>query len=140
MGLKKIILLSALIVLALSGCKTSTAYKKAVKRFETGEYSRAVASFRTATRRAKTPEEKGKSNYYLGECYRLNQQNIKALSAYRAALRYKFADSIIFLQMADVSLKMGNTRDAKTGFKIVITSYSIHYTKLYECDFGNNKY
>ena len=112
------------IVCFFSSCSVSARLKKADKRYEIGEYY-AAAELYNATQRSISKKDKAlKASvlFKMGECYRLSNNNSKAIRAYSRAIASKYKDSEVYLRYAQVLQKNGQYADALKNYKIYLKS------------------
>jgi outer membrane protein OmpA-like peptidoglycan-associated protein len=98
--------------------------KKAEKYYAIGEYYDAAAQYRKAY--AKTPskekEMRGLLAARMAESYRRINSTTKAITAYKNVIRYKQADSLTHLRLAQQLMKNGNYKEAAKNFRAAIDS------------------
>ncbi|MEG1686106.1 MAG: OmpA family protein, partial [Bacteroides sp.] len=70
---------------------------------------------------AKDRKERGKVAYKLGECYRLTNYTLRARGAYMNAARYKYPDSLLYLQLADVHRRNADYKNAAKNYELYLT-------------------
>ena len=111
----------------LTGCGAEKAIKKAEKFYAIGEYYDAATQYKKAY--AQTPpkekEKRGELSQKLATCYRRTNATSKAIAAYNNVIRYKKADSLTHLYLAQQLMKNGSYKDAAKNFQIAIDSLSI---------------
>ena len=94
----------------LTGCGAEKAIKKAEKFYALGEYYDAAAQYKKAY--AQTPpkekEKRGELSQKLATCYRRTNATSKAIAAYNNVIRYKKADSLTHLYLAQQLMKNGS--------------------------------
>ena len=109
---------------AVTGCGADQALKKAEKYYAIGEYYDAAAQYRKAY--AKTPskekEMRGLLAARMAESYRRINSTTKAITAYKNVIRYKQADSLTHLRLAQQLMKNGNYKEAAKNFRAAIDS------------------
>lgn len=106
----------ALLLASVTSCKTSMAMKKAHKRYEIGEYYKALGYFKKAKKKTKTKTQRSEATFYIGECNRLLSNNKSAESAYKQVVRSKFEMPNLYLHYGDVLLKQKKYSAAKNMF------------------------
>lgn len=113
-----ILFLLAVLVLS-SSCSLSSRIKKANRKYEMGEYFAAAPLYRKVIPKvpAKDKETRGELSYKMGNCYRLINDNTRAESAYRNAVRYKYRDEDdLYLFYAEVLRKTKKYKEARTNY------------------------
>ena len=110
----------------LTGCGADKAIKKAEKFYALGEYYDAAAQYKKAY--AQTPpkekEKRGELSQKLATCYRRTNTTSKAIAAYNNVIRYKKADSLTHLYLAQQLMKNGSYKDAAKNFQLAIDTLS----------------
>ncbi|MBO4718441.1 MAG: OmpA family protein [Prevotella sp.] len=108
----------------LTGCGADQAVKKAEKFYAVGEYYDAAAQYKKAysATPSKEKEKRGRLSLKMAECYRRINNTNKAISAYKNVIRYKQADSLTHLRMAQQLMKSGNYKEAGKQFLTAIDS------------------
>ena len=108
----------------LTGCGADQAMKKAEKFYALGEYYDAAAQYKKAysATPSKEKEKRGKLSLKMAECYRRINNTNKAITAYKNVIRYKQADSLTHLRMAQQLMKSGNYKEAGKQFQTAIDS------------------
>ena len=114
----------ALSSLLLTGCGADQALKKAEKYYAIGEYYDAAAQYRKAysATPSKEKEKRGQLSAKMAECYRRINNTNKAITAYNNVIRYKQADSLTHLRLAQQLMKTGNYKEAGKQFQTAIDS------------------
>ena len=114
----------ALSSLLLTGCGADQALKKAEKFYAIGEYYDAAAQYRKAysATPSKEKEKRGQLSAKMAECYRRINNTNKAITAYKNVIRYKQADSLTHLRLAQQLMKTGNYKEAGKQFQTAIDS------------------
>ena len=108
----------------LCGCGADSHMKKGDKFFALGEYFDAASHYKKAYS-ATPPTERplrGQRALKLAECYRRINYTQKAIAAYNNALRYKQADSLTHLRLAQQLMKTGNYKEAAKQFQTALDS------------------
>ncbi|MBR4730871.1 MAG: OmpA family protein [Prevotella sp.] len=122
---KSLIIASVTIVTALlTGCGADQALKKADKFYAVGEYYDAAAQYRKAysATPSKEKEKRGRLSLKMAECYRRINNTNKAITAYKNVIRYKQADSLTHLRLAQQLMKSGNYKEAGKQYQTAIDS------------------
>ena len=116
-----------IIILAIlfAGCSISSRIAKADKRFAVGEYFVAGDLYKNVyiSIPGKQKALKAKVAFNQGECYRITNQS-KAEQAYSNAIRYKYADSTVYLRYAQVLLRNEKYKDAAKNFQLFLSKDS----------------
>ena len=110
--------------LLLTGCGADQAIKKAEKFYAVGEYYDAAAQYKKAYSGtpSKEKEKRGQLSAKMAECYRRINNTNKAITAYKNVIRYKQADSLTHLRLAQQLMKAGNYKEAGKNFQTAIDS------------------
>ena len=110
--------------LLLTGCGADQAVKKAEKFYAVGEYYDAAAQYKKAYSGtpSKEKEKRGQLSAKMAECYRKINNTNKAITAYKNVIRYKQADSLTHLRLAQQLMKAGNYKEAGKNFQTAIDS------------------
>ena len=108
----------------LASCK-SAKLSDAMKKHQMGEYYEAAIIYRKVYNRtpAKKKALRGAISYNLGECYRLTNNTVRALSSYRNAIRYHYPDSTAQLHLAQMLHKLGQYDEAIEAYQLTIDSF-----------------
>ena len=112
----------------LSACNVQYKIKKADRKFAIGEYYEAGNIYQSAYKQIKAQDKSTRAYvaFRQGECYReLNNQ--KATAAYKNAIRYHYADSIVYLHYAQALMYQGKYADAGKNFDIYLAGHPDHY-------------
>ncbi|MHB9141567.1 MAG: hypothetical protein ACYC25_06810 [Paludibacter sp.] len=105
----KITFLSVLLLaLFVQGCSVKARIKKADKSYAIGEYYAAGDLYRNVLYRISYKDKplRGRIAFQAGECYRIINNNNRAVQAYLNAIRYKYSDTIVYLHYAQVLQRM----------------------------------
>ena len=108
----------------ITGCGADSHMKKGDKFFALGEYFDASTQYKKAYS-ATPPKERatrGQRALKLAECYRRINYTQKAIAAYNNAIRYKQADSMTHLRLAQQLMKAGSYKEAAKNFQIALDS------------------
>lgn len=119
-----IILHTVIVVTLFASCGADNAMKKGDKFYALGEYFDASTQYKKAysATPAKERATRGKRALKLAECYRRINYTQKAIAAYNNAIRYKQADSLTHLRLAQQLMKTGNYKEAAKNFEIALDS------------------
>ena len=124
--MRKILIIASVMIatVLLTGCGADQAMKKAEKFYALGEYYDAAAQYKKAysATPSKEKEKRGKLSLKMAECYRRINNTNKAITAYKNVIRYKQADSLTHLRMAQQLMKSGNYKEAGKQFQTAIDS------------------
>lgn len=125
-----ILLLSSVLFIA-TGCSLSTRVKKADKRFEIGEYYVAGDMYKQLYSKVPSKEKKLRAHiaFRQAECYRI-LNNSRAVSAYKNAIRYQYADSIVYLRYAQALQYQGKYKEAEKQYDIYLQKHPKDYVAL----------
>ena len=107
------ILLVTCLAYAFTSCSISARIKRADKRYNIGEYYQAGEMYSQIARQLKGKDKATRAyvSFQQGECYRI-LNNSKAQNAYKAAIRYQYPDSIVYLHYAKVLQYQGKYSEA----------------------------
>ena len=120
--------LSLLICMAvaalLTGCGAEQAMKKGDKFYALGEYFDAAAQYRKAYSQTPAKERalRGQRALKMADCYRRINYTQKAIAAYNNAIRYKQADSLTHLYLAQQLMKNGSYKEAAKQYQEFLDS------------------
>lgn len=108
----------------LTGCGAEQAIKKGDRFHALGEYYDAATQYKKAYSQtpAKERTQRGQVALKMAECYRHINYTQKAIAAYNNAIRYKQADSLTYLHLAQQQMKNGNYKDAEKTFQTFLDS------------------
>lgn len=106
----------------LSSCSVSSRLKNADKRCEIGEYYAAAELYNTTQRSISKKDKALKASvlFKMGECYRLSNNNSKAIRAYARAISSKYKDPEVYLRYAQVLHKNGQYSEALKNYKLYL--------------------
>ena len=118
------LVLSLLLVFALSSCGADKNLKRGEKYLALGEYYDAANEFKSAYQKtpSKERDKRGQRARKMAYCYDRSLQTAKAIAAYRNAIRYNQATSDDLLAYARLLLKNGNYKEAEAAFTQVLDS------------------
>lgn len=125
----KALILLLLPTLLLAGCSISARVKKADKKFAIGEYYDAADMYKKLYSHIPSQKEKKMKAHVAfqqGECYRILNSS-KAENAYKNAVRNKYADSIVYLRLAQVQQYQAKYKDADKNYLIYLESHPDDY-------------
>ena len=108
------------IILLSTSCRSSRLVKKAYKGYHVGEYYNSADLFKRAIRKVKKRDQKTEMTFLQAERYRLTNQDMKPDSKYKQAIRGKYPDSLVYL---NVQLKIGRLKEAKANFEIYLEKH-----------------
>ena len=124
--MRKIIILlyPVLCSVLLISCGADQAVKKGEKFYAIGEYYNAAAQYKKAYSQipTKEKEKRGQLSRKMAECYRKTNSTTKAITAYKNIIRYKQADSLTHLLLAQQLMKSGNYKEAAKHFQTAADS------------------
>ncbi len=118
---------SLVLVLLMTGCGADTAMKKGDKFFALGEYYDAAAQYKKAYSQTRSKDRplRGQRALRMADCYRRINYTQRAIAAYNNAVRYKQADSLSLLYLAQLNLKNGGYKEAERQFTELCDSLAI---------------
>ena len=122
-----------IVVTLLTGCGADKAFKKAESLYAIGEYYDAATQYKKAYSQTppKEKEKRGELSAKLAICYRRTNATSKAIAAYNNVIRYKKADTLTHLYLAQQLMKNGSYKDAAKNFQTAIDSLSTCEAKDY---------
>jgi len=126
------------LLLVITGCSIQHRVKKADKKFVIGEYYDAAQIYKQCNSRInakKQRELKAHVSFRQGECCRILNDG-KAVSAYAAAIKYKYPDSIVYLRHGEVLMYQGKYKEAEKAFTTYLESHPDDYhakAGIYAC-------
>ncbi len=127
--MRKIFIITSVAIIAVLfvGCGADQAVKKAEKYYAVGEYYDAAAQYKKAYSQtpSKEKEKRGQLSLKMAECYRRINNTSKAITAYKNVIRYRQADSVTQLRLAQQLMKSGNYKEAEKNFQIAIDSLAV---------------
>ncbi len=108
----------------LTGCGAEQAVKKGDRFYELGEYFDAATQYRKAYSQTPAKERalRGQRALKMAECYRRINYTQKAIAAYNNVIRYKQADSLTHLHLAQQLMKNGSYKEAAKQFQEFLDS------------------
>ena len=114
----------SLVSLLLISCGADQALKKAEKFYSVGEYYDAAAQYKKAYSQTppKERDKRGALSAKMAECYSRIDNTSKAIAAYNNVIRYKQADSLTHLRLAQLQMKTGSYKEAAKSFLTAIDS------------------
>lgn len=109
------------LIIVLQGCGPAAQLKKADKKFEIGEYYTAADLYKRLFNRIppKDKEVRARVAFNIGECYRILNYTATETN-YANALRYGYADSILYLRYAQVLQRNGKYKEAAANYTIYL--------------------
>jgi peptidoglycan-associated lipoprotein len=122
----KRILLGVCLAVALMSCSINARISKADKRFELGEYYKAGEMYRSIYPNIparKNKKQKAEVAFKMGNSYRLIENNKRAETALKNAIRYGYKDSIVYYYYAEVLREMGKYELARNNYQTYLKSY-----------------
>lgn len=113
------ILLMAALSLSFMSCNVKARLRKADKQYEQGEYYSASELYRKNQRRIpmKNKSWRAEVNFKMGECYRIMNNHQRAVRTYTSAIRYKYPDSTVYLNLAKSLHGCGRYKDAAKRYE-----------------------
>ena len=109
------LLIGLSILLMLSSCSINSRIQKADKKFELGEYYAAGEMYRSVYGQIptkKNKKQKAEVAFKMGNAYRLIENNKRAESAYKNAIRHNCKDSLVHYYYAEVLKNNGKYKEA----------------------------
>ena len=104
----------ACVIGLLNSCSAENNMKKGDAFYAIGEYYNAAAEYKKAYSRTSTKEKikRGERAWKMAECYREINYSAKAMGAYQNAVRYKYADDMALLYLAQMQHRQGDYKNA----------------------------
>lgn len=117
-----------LVLISMGSCSINARVKKADRKYAIGEYYEAGEMYRQLYRRIPTKERSLRAHvaFQQGESHRI-LNNTRAASAYKNAIKYRYADSIVYLHYAQVLQYQGKYKDAIKQYDIYLESHPADY-------------
>ena len=112
-----------LLVVFLSSCSVKQQIKRADKKYEIGEYYKAAGIYRSAYPRVNVSKDRATKAYVAyraADCYRLVNENDRAERYFSNAVRYKYKDSTVYLDYAEVLRKNKKPKDAIVNYDVYL--------------------
>ncbi len=109
-----------LLIGVLSSCSVTQRINKADKKFALGEYYRAAEMYRAVYPQVSSSKQKklkGEVAFKMGNAYKLIGNNKRAEAAFKNAVRYKAADTLVYLNYASVLQASGKYTEALKMYK-----------------------
>ncbi|MCQ2351152.1 MAG: OmpA family protein [Paludibacteraceae bacterium] len=103
-----------LLACVLASCSLNSRIQKADKKFALGEYYRASEMYKAIYPNVPAKNKKLKSSvaYKLGNSYRLIENNVKAETAYKNAVKLGSKDSLVYYYYAEALRSNGKYKEA----------------------------
>ncbi len=117
-------------ILLLSSCSTKRLVKKAYKSYEIGEYYASADLFTKAIRKVKKRDQKAEMAFLMADSYRRIQLNKKADTKYVQAEKLKYDNPQMYLDHAEVQLRLDKLKDARKSFKTYLEYDSTNVVAL----------
>lgn len=117
-------------LVSLNGCSTAARIRKADKLYDNGEYYAASEKYKKLQSKISSKKQKklkAEVNFKMGECYRNLNNHPRAIRAYNSAIRYKYPDSTMYLNIAKSMLVTQKYKDAQKNFEIYLKTYPDNY-------------
>lgn len=116
------IVLCVFAALCLWSCGAEKALRKAEQAEALGEYFEAAKHYKKAYSKTKIKEraKRGERAFKMAECYRHINYAARAAGAYKNAVRYKYADSIVFLHLADMQRMTADYKNAAKNYQLYL--------------------
>ena len=118
-------------MIGMTGCSLSARIKKADKRYEIGEYYAAGDMYKQLYSKTPSKEKalRAKLAFRQGECFRI-LNNSRAVAAYKNAIRYQYADSIVYLRYAQALQYQGKYKDAEKQYDLYLQAHPKDYVAM----------
>ncbi len=112
------------VAVLLTGCGAEQAMKKGDRFYDLGEYFDAATQYKKAYSQTPAKERalRGQRALKMAECYRRINYTQKAIAAYNNVIRYKQADSLTHLHLAQQLMKNGSYKEAAKEFQTFLDS------------------
>ena len=110
---------AACIIGLLNSCSAENNIKKGDAFYAIGEYYNAAAEYKKGYARTSTKEKtkRGERAWKMAECYRKMNYSAKAMGAYQNAVRYKYADDMALLYLAQMQQRQGDYKNAIKNYE-----------------------
>lgn len=108
-----------LIMIFCTSCSITSRIQKADKKFALGEYYRAADMYRKVYPQVPSKNKKLKSSvaYKMGRTYFLLENNTKAETAFKNAVKYGSKDSLVYYYYAEALRSNGKYKEALAMYK-----------------------
>lgn len=118
-------------MIGMTGCSLSARIKKADKRYEIGEYYAAGDMYKQLYSKTPSKEKalRAKLAFRQGECFRI-LNNSRAVAAYKNAIRYQYADSVVYLRYAQALQYQGKYKDAEKQYDLYLQAHPKDYVAM----------
>jgi peptidoglycan-associated lipoprotein len=125
------IVIIGFVMIGMTGCSLSARIKKADKRYEIGEYYAAGDMYKQLYSKTPSKEKalRAKLAFRQGECFRI-LNNSRAVAAYKNAIRYQYADSIVYLRYAQALQYQGKYKDAEKQYDLYLQAHPKDYVAM----------
>lgn len=108
-----------------SSCSVNRRLKKADKKYEIGEYFAASDLYKNVQNAVSKKDKKKKAvvAFKLGECYRLTNNDAKALRAYSNVVKWNSENDTAYLRCAEMQQALGRYSDASKNYARFLKKY-----------------
>lgn len=108
-----------LLVMLCTSCSLTSRIQKADKKFALGEYYRAAEMYRKVYPQvpSKNKKLKGSVAYKMGKAYYMLENNVKAESAFKNAVKYGSKDTLVYYYYAEALRSGGKYKEALAMYK-----------------------
>ncbi len=108
-----------LVAVCLWSCGAEKALRKAEQSEALGEYFEAAKHYKKAYAKTKVKDraKRGERAFKMAECYRHINYAARAAGAYKNAVRYKYADCIVYLHLADMQRMTADYKNAAKNYQ-----------------------
>ncbi|MBP6230250.1 MAG: OmpA family protein [Paludibacteraceae bacterium] len=122
------LLLFSLLAIVISSCSLSARISKGDKKYALGEYYVAGNTYRRVypTIPIKNRTLRAEVAFKMGNSYRHINENKRAETAYKNAIRYKYKDDFVYFYAAEVARKNGKHKDAAKLYETFLVTNPTH--------------
>ncbi|MBP6284254.1 MAG: OmpA family protein [Paludibacteraceae bacterium] len=122
------LLLFSLLAIVISSCSLSARISKGDKKYALGEYYVAGNTYRRVypTIPIKNRTLRAEVAFKMGNSYRHINENKRAETAYKNAIRYKYKDDFVYFYAAEVARKNGKHKDAAKLYETFLATNPTH--------------
>lgn len=122
------LLLFSLLAIVISSCSLNARISKGDKKYALGEYYVAGNTYRRVypTIPIKNRTLRAEVAFKMGNSYRHINENKRAETAYKNAIRYKYKDDFVYFYAAEVARKNGKHKDAAKLYETFLATNPTH--------------
>lgn len=120
-----LLLVVCVLTFVFSSCSVNRRLKKADKKYEIGEYFAASDLYKTIQNSVSRKDKKKKAEvaFKLGECYRLTNNDSKALRAYSNVVKWNPENDTAYLRRAEMQRALGRYAESSKSYARFLKKY-----------------